>query len=138
MVLASNSLVMPCPGQRQSMQFSTSRSMVVFKQPTRPKRKSCQIVLFRVFRLEVTCTFVLLVSSGKGVGVGNSRVGITKKALFLSLIVILRLCPEYREWHLRLAQDQDRSLILEIHTSVAGSPGGQRHRAEPPCSVLGR
>src|SRR5207247_3971100 len=105
MVLASNSLVMPCPGQSQSRPFSTSRSMVVFKQPTSSKRKSCQIVLFRVFRLEVTCTFVLLVSSSKGVGVGNSRVGITKKALFLSLIVILSVCPEHREWHLWLPQD---------------------------------
>src|SRR5713226_1833130 len=83
------------------------------------------------------CTCVLLVSSSKGVGVGNSRVGITKKALFLSLIVILRLCPEYREWHLRLAQDQDRSLILEIHTRSAGRPGGQRHRSERLCSDLG-
>jgi len=59
--------------------------MAVFKQPTSPKRTNCQIVLFRVSRLEVACTFVLLVSPGKDVGVGNSIVGITRKALFLSL-----------------------------------------------------
>src|SRR5947209_8660214 len=61
----------------------------------------------------------------------------TRKALFLSLIVILSVCPQHREWRLRLPQDQDRSLILKGHTSIAGSPGGQRHRAEPLCSVLG-
>jgi hypothetical protein len=59
--------------------------MVVFKQPTIPKRKSCQIVLFRIFRLEAPCIFVLLVSRSFGVGVGNSRVGITRKGS-LSLI----------------------------------------------------
>ena len=72
-------------GQSWSRQFSTSRSMVVFKQPTSQKRTNCQIVLFRVFRLEATCTFILLVSFGKGVGVGNSRVSITRKGS-LSLI----------------------------------------------------
>src|SRR6266699_5530184 len=53
---------------------------------------------------------------------------------------MLRLCPEHREWdlRLRLPQDQDRRMILEVHTSIAGSPSGQRHRTEPPCSVLGR
>src|SRR5258708_22775664 len=52
---------------------------------------------------------------------------------------MLRLCPEHREWdlRLRLPQDQDRSLILKVHTRIAGGSGGQRHRAEPPCSVLG-
>src|SRR5579864_6789095 len=50
---------------------------------------------------------------------------------------MLHLCPEHREWYLRLPQDQDRSLILKGHTRSAGHPGGQRHRAEPPCSVLG-
>src|SRR6266567_7650244 len=52
---------------------------------------------------------------------------------------MLRLCPEHREWYirLRLPQDQDRSLILKVHTCSAGRSGGQRHRAEPPCSVLG-
>src|SRR5215471_4316579 len=55
----------------------------------------------------------------------------------LASIVILSLCPEHREWHLRLPQDQDRSLILKVHTRSAGRPGGQRHRAERPCSVLG-
>src|SRR5260370_21686272 len=52
---------------------------------------------------------------------------------------MLGLCPEHREWdlRLRLPQDQDRSLILKVHTRITGSPGGQRHRAEPPCSVLG-
>src|SRR5258708_34071998 len=50
---------------------------------------------------------------------------------------MLNLCPEHREWCLWLPQDQDRSLILKVHTRIAGSPGGQRHRAEPPCSVLG-
>ena len=29
-------------------------------------------------------------------------------------------------------------MILKGHTSIAGRPGDQRHRAEPPCSVLGR
>src|ERR1019366_897087 len=50
---------------------------------------------------------------------------------------MLRLCPEHREWDLRLPQDQDRSLILKVHTGSAGSSRGQRHRTEPPCSVLG-
>src|SRR5258708_26476509 len=50
---------------------------------------------------------------------------------------MLNLCPEHREWCLWLPQDQDRSLILKVHTRIAGSPGGQRNRAEPPCSVLG-
>src|SRR5258708_40126797 len=50
---------------------------------------------------------------------------------------MLNLCPEHREWCLWLPQDQDRSLILKVHTRIAGRPGGQRHRAEPPCSVLG-
>src|SRR6266568_3278433 len=50
---------------------------------------------------------------------------------------MLNLCPEHREWCLRLPQDQDRSMILKGHTRIAGRPGGQRHRAEPPCSVLG-
>src|SRR5581483_7385168 len=50
---------------------------------------------------------------------------------------MLRLCPEHCEWFLRLPQDQDRSLILKVHTRSAGSPGGQRHRAEPPCRILG-
>src|SRR5437868_4081981 len=51
---------------------------------------------------------------------------------------MLSLCPERREWclRLRLPQDQDRGMILKVHTRIAGSPGGQRHRAEPPCSVL--
>src|SRR5260370_9280619 len=85
MVLKSRSLAMFCPGQSQSRPFSTSRSMVVFKQPTSPNRTNCQIVLFRVFRLEATCPCVLLVSPAKGVGVGNSSVGITRKGS-LSLI----------------------------------------------------
>src|SRR6266550_4343742 len=50
---------------------------------------------------------------------------------------MLTECPHHREWCLRLPQDQDRSMILKVHTSIAGSPGDQRHRAEPPCSVLG-
>src|SRR5215469_17712575 len=29
-------------------------------------------------------------------------------------------------------------MILKGHTGIAGSSGGQRHRVEPPCSVLGR
>ena len=58
---------------------------MVFKQPTSPKRKSCQNVLFRIFRLEATCIFVLLVSRSFDVGVGNSKVGIKRKG-FLSLI----------------------------------------------------
>src|SRR6266568_6111830 len=139
MVLKNRSLAMLCVGQSWSRPLSTSRSIVVFKQPTSPKRTSCQIVLFRVFRLEATCPCVLLVSLDKGGGVGNSRAGITKKALFLSLIVILGVCPEHREGHLRLRvpQDQDRSMILEIHTRSAGSSGGQRHRSERLCRVLG-
>src|SRR5258708_19191928 len=79
MVLKSRSLAMFCVGQSWSRPFSTRRSMVVFKHPTSPKRKSCQMVLPRVFRLEATCPCVLLVSPGKGVGVGNSRGGITRK-----------------------------------------------------------
>src|SRR6266852_5968339 len=53
---------------------------------------------------------------------------------------MLTECPEHREWRwrFRLPQDQDRSLILKGHTRIAGRPGGQRHRAEPPCRVLGR
>src|SRR2546421_3117077 len=53
---------------------------------------------------------------------------------------MLSLCPEHREWYLRLRlpKDEDRSLILEGHTSSARSPGGQRHRAVRPCSLLGR
>jgi hypothetical protein len=43
------------------------------------------MVLPRVFRLEATCPGVLLVSPGKGVGVGNSIVGITREGS-LSLI----------------------------------------------------
>src|SRR6266566_5759462 len=49
---------------------------------------------------------------------------------------MLPLCPEHREWYLRLPQDQDRSLILKVHTRSAGRPGSQRHRAETPCRVL--
>src|SRR6266852_9766032 len=50
---------------------------------------------------------------------------------------MLGLWPDHREWCLRLPQDQDRSLILIGHTLIAGRPGGQRHRAEPPRGVLG-
>ena len=28
-------------------------------------------------------------------------------------------------------------MILKVHTRSAGRSGGQRHRTEPPCSVLG-
>src|SRR5258708_38895919 len=51
---------------------------------------------------------------------------------------MLRLCPEHREWdlRLRLPQDQDRGMILKIHTRGAGSPGGQRHRVERLYSAL--
>src|SRR5207247_3590204 len=66
-VLKSNSLAVPCPGQSQSRPLSTSRSMVVFTQPTSPKRTNCQIVLFRVFRVEMACTCILFASPGKGV-----------------------------------------------------------------------
>src|SRR6266849_3535515 len=85
MVLKSNSLAVPCAGQSQSRPLSTSRSMVVFTQPTSPKRTNCQIALPRVFRLEVAGTCVLFASPGKGVGVGKSIVGITRKGS-LSLI----------------------------------------------------
>src|SRR5215471_18213396 len=84
-VLTNNSLAMPCPGQSQSRQFSTSRSIVVFTQPTSPKRTNCQLVLPRVLRLEATCTCVMLVSPGKSVGVSDSSNGITRKGS-LSLI----------------------------------------------------
>src|SRR5436309_9868756 len=50
---------------------------------------------------------------------------------------MLTECPDHCDWCLGLPQDQDRSMILKGHTSIAGSPGGQRHRAEPLCSVLG-
>src|SRR5215469_8089735 len=130
MVLASNSLGMPCPGQSQSRLFRTSRSMVVFTQPNSPNRTNCHFVVFRVFRVETICAFEVLVSPGCGVSVANASVGITKKALFLLLMVILRLCPKHREWDFRLPQDQDRSLILVVHTCIAGCPGGQRHRAK--------
>src|SRR5215471_7630765 len=132
MVLKSNSLAMFCPGQSQSRQFSTRRSMVVFKHPTSANRTNCQIVLFRIIRLEATCTFVLLVSPGICASFGNSRVGITK----LSSIVMLTEYPDLREWELRLPQDQDRSMILIGHTILAGRPGGQRHRSVRLCSVL--
>src|SRR5258708_2742794 len=53
---------------------------------------------------------------------------------------MLRLCPEHREWYLRLRlpQDQDWSMILKVLTRSAGSSRGQRHRTERPCRVLGR
>src|SRR6266566_5185766 len=50
---------------------------------------------------------------------------------------MLEVCPDHREWCLWLPQDQDRSMILIVHTLIAGSPGGQCHRTEPSCSVLG-
>src|SRR6266487_1238220 len=86
MVLKNRSLAVPCAGQSQSRPLSTSRSMMVFTQPTNAKRTNCQMVLPRVFRVEATCTWVLFASRGFGVGVGNaSSVGITLKGS-LSLI----------------------------------------------------
>src|SRR5215469_16379358 len=132
MVLKSRSPILFWVGQSQSRPLSTSRSMAVFKQPTSPNRTNCQIVLFRMVRLEATCPCVWLVSLGAGASFGNVSVGITK----LSSIVMLTEYPDLREWELRLPQDQDRSMILIGHTILAGRPGGQRHRSVRLCSVL--
>src|SRR5215470_3544505 len=109
---------MPCPGQSQSRQFSTSRSIVVFTQPTSPNRTHCHIVLFRVIRLEATCPCVLLVTPGKGVGVGNASVGKTLKG---SVALI-------GSKHVRLFMIPSPPLSLGARLS----PSGGKHVVPPP------